>query len=367
MKKNMIALAVAGAFVAPVAMADVTVSGGLQAEVVHIGGNGAAPNGMYLNDGMEMGKPNAGSYGFLKFAGTEDLGGGLKALGSYNFQVATDSGVDTRDAFVGLSHDTFGAILAGRLATPYKTSTVAYDPFLATSFQARGSLGMSTLQNGYVNNAIAYANSFAGGMVKVVAALVLDENKNGTSDSTVGKHAKSFSVNVDPISGLDIAVAYIDLSQMSTCSTTQNINLTNATIDPITGNITGAVVTNSTTCGESGKDRNATKIGAKYTMGAFSIAGQVEMLNKGLTGSGEKGNVSYLTAGFKFDDANSINVAGGITDKKVLGGTDNGTYAAVGFTHAFSKNTSAMVGYRQSKITSNDKEDAFGAGLRVNF
>lgn len=354
MKKNMIALAVAGALVAPVAMAEVTISGGLQAELVQVGGDGAQPNGLYANDGMEIAKENGGSYGFLKFSASEDLGGGMKALAVYNFNVnvGDEAGaVGQRDAYVGLSTG-LGTILAGTLNTPYKSSTVGYDPLLMTSFQARSNYGMSSFHDGYAGNAIAYANSFAGDMVKVVAALVLDETADAPAaeDSTTGKHGKSISVNVAPISGLDVAIAWISLDKF--------------------GDLTNTVLT------ENDK-KNATKVGAKYAMGAFTVAGQVEMLDKGATNSGDKGNQVYLTGTFNVNDANSISVAVGQADKKVnstaaqmLAGTDDvARYMAVGFKHGFSKNTSATVGYRvsENKAGAGSKETALGAGLRVAF
>ncbi|HEY0720040.1 MAG TPA: porin [Gammaproteobacteria bacterium] len=360
MKKNMIALAVAGALVAPVAMAEVTVSGGLQAELVQIGGDGGQPNGLYAADGFEVNSENGGNYGFLKFSASEDLGGGLKALAMYNMNTnvgdSDRAGFSTRDAYVGLS-GSLGTVLAGSLSTPYKSSTVNYDPFLMTSFQARGNYGMSGLHNGYVSNALAYANSFAGGMVKVVAALVLDEAQKNEADGvtkadkTVGQHAKSFSVNIDPVKGLDIAIAYIDATDFG-----------NANVD---------------VPGTTALDATAIKVGAKYSASAFAVGGQVEMLDKGLTNSGDSGNVVYLTGTFNINEANSISVAIGSMDANVnstaaeiAAGTDGAAaYTALGFQHSFSKSTSMTVGYRASddKREAGVKETAIGAGLRVGF
>jgi predicted porin len=402
MKKNMIALAVAGALVAPVAMAEVTVSGGLQAELVQIGGSGSQANGLYAADAFELGKENAGNYGFLKFSASEDLGGGMKALAMYNMNAnvgdSNKAGFDTRDAYVGLSAGAFGTILAGTLSTPYKSSTVGWDPMLMTSFQARGNGGMSALHNGYASNAIAYANSFAGGMVKVVLAVVMDEtskdsantlvstapltiNGYGTgNDKTVGKHAKSLSINVAPMTGLDIAFAYLDASEFGDASAL-GVGLP-------------AI--------QAPEDAKAMKLGVKYATGPFSVAFQHERLDEGLTVSGDAANIDYLTASFKFDDANSISVAGGKTSKDVgmmgTGGTatnptltlasgaDDAKYYALSFNHAFSKNTSAYVGYRvtdygtvdttsinintmavSTTLGAETKESAVGAGLRVAF
>jgi predicted porin len=272
---------------------------------------------------------------------------------------------------------------------------------LATSFQARSNNGMSFLHNSYVSNAVAYANSFAGGMVKVVAAVVLDEGQKydvlgNPEDKTKGKHAKSFSVNIAPISGLDIAVAYIDVSKFSDLGILGLGLPSGISVDT---------------------DANATKVGVKYAMGPFSVAYQHEMLNKGLTApsipvygifgiiQSDKGSVDYVTGTFKVNDANAINLAYGKTSKEVgaLGTSDGSignkgdllvvntdkdpTYMAVDFNHSFSKNTSVFVGYRVSdagtamaatidmttgavtglNLAVPTKETAIGAGLRVNF
>ncbi len=381
MKKNMIALAVAGALVAPVAMAEVTVSGTLQAELVNVGGDATSPNGLYLQDGMMGGAQNTGNVGALNFSAAEDLGGGMKGLAKYSFNVLTDSQhIKTREAYVGLSTG-FGAILAGRLNQPYKTSTVAYDPFLSSPFQARGNGGMNgALHGSEVDNAVAYANSFMGGMIKVVAAAVLDETKNTPSvaalpvDETVGNHAKALSVNVAPMTGLDIALAYFSQDKF--------------------GDLTG-----TTTVTEHAKE-TATKIGVKYSASAFSIAAQYEMLDKGFDADytdganlladmdAKKHNVVFVTGTFNINEANGISASVGRTSKDafktdvdmyidgapvVVAGIqspEDQSYMAVGFKHSFSKTTSAMVGYRKTANVngqSGNDESAVGVGMRVSF
>ncbi len=335
MKKNVIALAVAAALAAPLAaQAEVTITGGLQAELVSVSGDGA-PNGLYAMDAMEYGAQNSGNYGFLKFAASEDLGGGMKALAVYNMQTAVDDVLATRDAFVGLTGG-FGTVLAGKLATPYKSSTVSWDPFLATAAQARGSYGMSALQNGYVNNALAYANKF--GPATVVLALVLDETKDttpGTND-TYGNHAKSFSVNA-PVGPVEVAVAYIDMTDM------------------------GAT---------SAPDKTATKVGVKWNSGAITVAGQYEVIDKGLSGGNDGDNVLYVTASFAAG-ANTFSAGLGQTTEKNTGGADDVVkgYTAIGMKHAFSKSTSAHVAFRSSTNddAADNDESVLTAGLRVGF
>ena len=342
MKKNVIALAVAAALAAPLAaQAEVTVSGGLQAEVAFVGGDGAGMSGkgVYAMDSSEYGAESGGSYGFLKFSASEDLGGGMKALAMWNGVTnvgdgTAAGGITGRDSYVGLTGG-FGTVLAGTLSTPYKSSTVKWDPFLMTAAQARGAYGMSGLHNGYVSNALAYANKF--GPVTLVAAVVLDESSDGV-DSTNGNHAKSFSLNA-PVGPVEVAFAYIDLTDF--------------------GGASG-----------SWDKATATKLGVKWTSGAITVAGQYEMLDAGLGTSDDGDNDLYVTASFAAG-ANTFSAGVGQNTVKTAGASDEtNSYVALGVNHAFSKSTSAHVVYRASdnKVTAaDDSENVLAAGLKVGF
>jgi predicted porin len=340
MNKNVIALAVAAALAAPLAaQAEVTVSGGLQASVVSISGDATGKDGVYAADGGQYNSENGGNYGFLKFSASEDLGNGLTALAVYNMNmsVGDNDGAPVggavpggRDAYVGLS-GSFGTVLAGTLTTPYASSTKGWDPMLATFAQARGNFGMSALHNSYAGNALAYANKF--GSAKVVLAAVLDETPSATADETNGKNAYSFSVNM-PVGPVEVALAYVDMSDFAA----------------------GA------------SDRSATKIGVKYTAGAITVAAQMEQIGKGFAFTGADGSdVMYVTGSYAMG-ANTFSASyGQTTDKALVGDDVVPTYMAVAMKHAFSKNTSVHVGYRQSTTDTDADESALGAGLRVAF
>ncbi len=366
MKKNVIALAVAAAMAAPLAaQAEVSISGGLQAEVVNYGGDGGIRNGLYAADGGQVGSENGGSYGFLKFSASEDLGGGMKALAMWNSAVnvgdtgGSNGGMGGRDAYVGLTGG-FGTVLAGTLATPYKSSTVSWDPFVATSLQARGNGGMSDAQNGYANNALAYANKF--GPATVVLALVVDEgNDPADATKTNGEHAKSISVNA-PVGPVEVAFAYVDGSKFSSIT---DLGLKG------TASVLGDVLEKLT----------ATKIGVKWTSGPITVAGQYEALDiddtaadsllGGLvavnTAAGAfKPTNMYLTASYAMG-ANTVSLGYGKTAWDISG-VDDTTYTAIGLKHAFSKSTSAHVGYRSTDAGNfGDKDTVTSVGLRVGF
>lgn len=349
MNKNIIALAVAAAMAAPLAaQADVTVSGQLQAEIVSLSGDGAL-EGIYIGDGAEAAKINSGNAGFLAFTASEDLGNGMKALAKYNFNVrADDASQGTRDAYVGLTGG-FGTVLAGRMSSPYKSSTVKWDPFLATFAQARGSNGMSGYHNSYVSNALAYANKF--GPVKVVAAVVFDEAADDEDTTkTSADHAKSLSLNI-PVGPVELAVGYLDMTDFGT-----NPETTSPGPDLILGNADDVV----TPASETG-DLTAVKAGVKYAAGAITAAFQYETIDTGLT---DNTNFMYVTGSYAMG-ANTFSASYGNVDN----GTQTDGYMAVGMKHAFSKSTSVHVAYRVSDDDSAADADvnAVGAGLRVKF
>ena len=131
MNKKLIAVAVAGACVAPAAMAQtanpVTLYGRVYVtfESVEAKGNvGNVPEVVRRNRVSDQSS-------LLGVRGTEDLGGGLKAF----FQLETafkpdqnDTTFAARNSGVGLQGG-FGSVLLGRWDTPFKTSTIAVDPY----------------------------------------------------------------------------------------------------------------------------------------------------------------------------------------------------------------------------------------------
>ena len=132
MNKKLIALAVAGACVAPTVMAQtanpVTLYGRIYvtAESVEADGGTAAQN---ANTGNRVRVSDNASY--LGVRGTEDLGGGLKAF----FQLETAFSPDAasgsfanRNSGVGLQGG-WGSVLIGRWDTPMKVTQTAVDPW----------------------------------------------------------------------------------------------------------------------------------------------------------------------------------------------------------------------------------------------
>ena len=396
MKKKLIAIAVAGAMAAPMAaVAELKISGQLQTQVVQQSGNAGPNKGLYMTDGGHATGMNGGSWGSLAFNASEDLGGGMKALAHYSFNISTDAtgthgGLTgdnrTRSAYVGLSGD-FGTVLAGRMNHPYKTSTIGWDPMLGTFMQARFSGGMAghggasnILYGTERDNTLAYANNFNG--IRVVAGVILDEGADRTGDGnkTTGNHAYAFSVNA-PVGPVEIAVAHANLSKYGN--------------DEAPAPAPAQGLANKST---------ATKVGVRYSVGDFTLAGQIEMLGQGMStgltldannfpvANSRKGNVMFLTGSYKMG-ANTISASLGRTDKRLVGnaldyvnnqdlGQKHQDYAAIQFSHAFSQKTNVFVGYRTTRnvidtvsgsqatldlVQRHASSNAFGAGLRVRF
>ncbi len=206
MKKSLIALAVAGTFAAPAAFAataNVDIYGVLNVAVESVDNYGAtAPRKTRVTTGNNSA---------LGLKGTEDLGGGLKAL----WQIETNVNIDgnnegttgigafngTRNTFVGLGGG-FGTVLMGVHDTPYKLSTGRLDPFVGTLGDYNTLMGaipvryddnnngvfaaaeeFSSFQQVFDNrtaNTIAYMSPTFNGFGVMAAYVVGSENANNT-------------------------------------------------------------------------------------------------------------------------------------------------------------------------------------------
>ena len=189
MNKKLIALAIAGACVAPEAMAQtanpVTLYGRVYATFESVEGKGgpsasALPRRNRVSDESSL----------LGVRGTEDLGGGLKAF----FQLETafkpdqnDTTFAARNSGVGLQGG-FGSILLGRWDTPYKTTTIAVDPFgdltlggITAALNGSGVANVNDALDRRDQNVVQYWSPNWGGFA-VRGSYSANEGKTTTSD-----------------------------------------------------------------------------------------------------------------------------------------------------------------------------------------
>jgi predicted porin len=181
MNKKLIALAVAAASVAPAAMAQtanpVTLYGRIYVMFESVEAKGGATPVARRNRVSDQSS-------LLGVRGTEDLGGGLKAF----FQLETafkpdqnDTTFAARNSGVGLQGG-WGSVLLGRWDSPYKSATIAVDPF--GDLTIGGITGINNDRGNFdrrTQNVVQYwSPNFAGFAVR--ASYGANEGKTATLD-----------------------------------------------------------------------------------------------------------------------------------------------------------------------------------------
>ncbi len=377
MKKSLIALAVAGAFIAPAAMADtVTVFG--QANVSYD----------VVNSGQVSGAANVGSVttnhvtsnnSRLDFKGTEDLGDGVSAIWQIDERLnfvssgATASGtadsqanyssslveVSSGDTFAGLKSETLGSVWAGIHDTPYKMATRGLDLFFDVVADNRGIMG-----NNYIpkqattpaaapgtagtaaqfgdlrlNNIIAYVSPAFSGLTLSVATATdaATPVQNPASPTTKGSVWSFAAVyNAGPVN-VDFAYQTLTVGANGTGSLTS-------------ANVPGALAAND--------KATLWKLGGSYTIDALKLIGIYEKQSASTTeaGFGNAGDILNRTAwylGAKYSVGTSDAVKAAYTSAgNVAGVADSGAKQfSIGYDHGLSKTTTVYALY--SKI-SND-------------
>jgi len=130
MKKHLIAAAVAAAVAVPAA-AQVTVTGTIDAAAYETRKTTATISGAVANRNASVKTLNTGeqsgfSTSVLGFAGSEDLGGGLKASFFWNQTINADTGAeDVRDGWIAVSGG-FGEVKVGRFVPAGEATLGAY-------------------------------------------------------------------------------------------------------------------------------------------------------------------------------------------------------------------------------------------------
>ncbi|MBK5912734.1 porin [Rhodocyclus purpureus] len=104
----------------------------------------------------------------IGFKGEEALGNGLKAVFNLEYALAIDghSGIgEARQQNVGLSHSTYGTILAGYLQTAGYDFAVAASPLATAQFGTANALGINGMlsTSGIQENAVAYVSPTVAG------------------------------------------------------------------------------------------------------------------------------------------------------------------------------------------------------------
>jgi predicted porin len=299
MKKSLIALAVAGVVSAPAfaATSNVDVYGVMNIAIQDTDVTGSTPT--ILDNTSRIG-----------FKGSEDLGGGMKAIwqiesalggnGAVMGNPTATNGLASRNTFVGLSGD-FGTALMGRHDTPYKLGTVSLDIFGDT-------IGDYNL--GRTGQAIV----------------------NGTHDHRNGQALAYISPTW---SGFHFAVATV-LTNGEAGSALNNASTVDAT--SMTGvYVNGPLFASLSFQNAKSLSSKGSKLGLGYTMGDAKVGFVYESINNAAVGADTK---AWLV--------NGVYNMGPIALKAQYGKNNNGAAAngdawALGADYNLSKRTAAYV------------------------
>ncbi len=356
MKNKLIALAVAAAMTAPAAaFAGSTVGGNLQVELgsVDVGADDAANsvpvNGLTVRDE---------SRGAIWIKGSEDLGGGLKALYHAEWKVDTSNNAGggsgkapfaAREINIGIQNKkSFGTFRFGTVKPAYKyTGGVKYDPMVATMLEARTNGGMTgkfgpnsgSGSAGFAPNAISWKKKF--GMVGAWIVYNTDElaNQDGTMTAALKASGSSWE-------------AFVAMSETTSGAT----------------NAAGGTLT---------KEYSYTKVGGQWKGGAHKVSCQYETGDA--TDSGATTvtrDDDYYFCNYQLKMGKNVFTAsyGNNENKEKAGNTTLSTdYLMIAAIHKFSPTTKAWVGYRDedgdstgTPASAGKLNDPLGAPTKAN-
>ena len=369
MNNKLIALAVAGALTAPMMAAEAapTVYGRMAVEFAQTSNSETS-----VNDQDYVVDNKAGQFGFK---GSEDLGGGLKAIYKMEFGMETTENTGTtaggtifaREKMIGLKIGKQHTIQMGNLKQPYKyAGGVKYDSFAATTLQARegstniqafpatdpatslsgGGMSAGALgHGGFLENAIGYVGNF-----KPVTVHLATSSLDNADDE-------------QPVNSLAVS-AKVGAFHFGAASISQD----------------GCLASSSATdnCTANGNETESTKLFGSWSMGQHTVRLQLE--DKSVTAP-TAGAVStdtdytYVNYQFKMGK-HLVDVAlGEKDDKRSTAGTDK-DWSRVAYAYNFSKKTRVFAGVAASEETNNtgtstnansNDWDTFSVGMQVKF
>jgi len=286
-------------------------------------------------------------YSFLGFRGSEDLGGGLRAVFRLESYVSVDTGSSgrtavgsdpfwAREASVGLS-GSFGTTVLGRTESPFYRATVNFNPcgesplFSPSARQYFGA-GGAVLGDSRWNNSISYTNNASDAPRRITFGANLPEDLPGT----VPEHRRNYGLTVAYITGPFAVVAAAEKVQ------------------------------NSAFALPSGFDRqNAYQIGATYDFSFLRVYGQIGRVKT-------EADVDVQTILYQLGGAIPIGnslilVAYGNSHIKTSLKAVTDRIGSIGYDYFLSKNTDVYVAAMFEKLSFTSSGNAFAGGVRMRF
>jgi predicted porin len=330
--KKILAVAIATAFAAPAfaATSNVDVYGSINLSYENVDNGVADWNRMVTNNNS-----------FIGFKGSEDLGGGMKAVWQLETNIqpdgsqsnAADAGVfyGTRNSFLGLAGG-FGTVVAGTHDTPYKMATGSLDVFVGTLGDYNAIFGnaagnASAVFDLRTGNTIAYLSPKFGGFDVKAAYVSGLEAAEPAGQNTASAYSLSGTYANGP---LFVTAAYEKHNDVAGVTTAQACNV------------------GATCLGSGTLSRDAIKLGAGYKFGDLKLGAIYEKID-GDTGTAVAHdtwgvNAAYgigaITLKASFATADDIENAAGVEVANT--GAD---MWALGVDYSLSKRTTVQLTY----------------------
>ncbi|MGE5097828.1 MAG: porin [Betaproteobacteria bacterium] len=255
MNKKLLALAVAGACVAPAAMAQtanpVTLYGRVYLTFESVEAKGGPSNATPVPRRQRVTDQSS----LLGVRGTEDLGGGLKAFFQLETRFRADQNNTTfadRNSGVGLQGG-FGSFMLGRWDMPWKVATIAVDPYGDLTLGGiTGTLSDGGNFDRRDQNVVQYWSPTIAGFA---ARLAVTANENKTTSA----NPRDYGANVTYTGGPLYAFLAYEKHK-----------------DQLNGNGVGTPVAGVT----SGTDEKGWAAGASFVFGPIKLGGQYQRIEK---------------------------------------------------------------------------------------
>lgn len=357
MQKKIIALAIASALTAPAAFADTS----------NVTVYGKADLSYDLTNNGAIGTNKVSSnVSYLGLKGSEDLGNGLSAVWQIEQQInidnstATANTFATRNTFAGLSSGSVGTFILGRHDTPYKLASRGFDVF---------------------GDSIADNRSLMGGASYVSNMTTLTTNAPPASSAGAsfdGRQGDVVAYISPAMSGFTGAIAYVAGAEgANVAGASKGAAWSLAGLygnGPLNANIGYEVHDLGTAPGTLGNallpvglKESAWKIGAGYTMDAFTINGVYEKTSDNFgvlvaqpAGTDILGHHSYYFSGKYVFGSDAVKAAYTKMGDRNMAGTGVATGAkqwSLGYDHNMSKRTTLYALYTR---LNNDANSDFG-------
>ena len=337
MNKKLFALAVAGACVAPAAMAQtanpVTLYGRVYVTFESVEAKGGPSTAVSVPRRERVEDQSS----LLGVRGTEDLGGGLKAF----FQLETGFRPDqnnttfaARNSAVGLQGG-FGSILLGRWDTPWKTASIAVDPY--GDLTLGGITGVLSDGGNFDRrdqNSVQYWSPTLGGFA-LRAMATANENK------TTAANPRDYGASVTYTGGPAYAFVVYEMHK-----------------DQLGGS--GAAVGNAATNIVAGSDEKGWAGGGSFAFGPIKIGGQYQRIQKTnrTDQKGWMGNIVYTLGNHQFIYQYMQAKDGGLNTAAVQQDCNEN---APGYQYNFTKRTFLLAQYSKIKNKNTASACNFGA------